>query len=108
MNVPEWLNSLKDSFEHGPPVLSPREFALVVIDDLGTEQHTPWSQDQIYSLINHREANHLLTIVTTNLAETELASRVGGATSSRLTQLCRAIRLEPKTDYRREAAETAA
>jgi DNA replication protein DnaC len=105
VNVPEWLNSLKDSFEHGAPVLSPREFALVVIDDLGTEQHTPWSQDQVYSLINHREANRLLTIVTTNLSEGELAARVGGATSSRLTQLCRPVQLTPPTDFRREAGQ---
>lgn len=102
VNVPEWLNSLKDSFEHGAPVLSPREFGLVVIDDLGTEQHTPWSQDQVYSLINHREANRLLTIVTTNLAEAELASRVGSATSSRLTRLARTVPLTPPTDFRRD------
>jgi DNA replication protein DnaC len=104
VNVPEWLNSLKDSWEGGAPVLSPREFTLLVIDDLGAEQGTDWSRDQLYSLINHRQTNHLATIVTSNLMVGELRDRLGSPTVSRLTSLCAPLEITSTVDYRAKLA----
>jgi DNA replication protein DnaC len=101
VNVPEWLNNLKDSFDSKGPVLSPREFKLAILDDLGAEQHTEWSRDQIYSLINHREANRLPTIVTTNLSDEVLALRLGTPTMSRLIRLTADVSVDSKIDYRK-------
>ena len=108
VNIPEWLSTLKESWDTGAPTLSPREFKLLVIDDLGAEQSTPWSQEQLYSLINHREANHLATICTTNLSLGELGSRLGSPTLSRLTRLCAPVELTGVCDYRNRSSEPAA
>ncbi len=105
VNVPEWLNSLKDSFDSGGPVLSPREFKLAILDDLGAEQHTEWSRDQIYSLINHREANRLPTIITTNLSDEALTLRLGAPTMSRLIRLARDVNVDSEVDYRKFLVE---
>lgn len=104
LNVPEWLNETRTAFQAGESrnIPSPRGFPLVVVDDLGTERGTPWTADQIYSLINHRESNSLPTVVTTNLAAPELEQRLGRATMSRLTRLCRSVPLTPSTDFREQ------
>lgn len=58
---------------------------MLLIDDLGREQATPWSGPQIYRLLNARWAAGLPTVVTTNYHKpAELAEVVGGATASRL------------------------
>lgn len=58
---------------------------LLLLDDLGKEQPTPWSQGQVYRLINARWKAALPTIVTTNFHNPDdLAAVVGGATASRL------------------------
>jgi len=109
LNVPEWLNAMREAWEggesHGFP--SPRGFDLVVIDDVGAEQSTAWSRDQMYNLVNHREANGLLTLATTNLRPGELSSRLGAATMSRLEKLCMKVELDPRDDYRAHAGEEA-
>jgi DNA replication protein DnaC len=106
LNVPEWLNGMKQAFAGDDAGLAPtpRWHQLVVLDDLGTEKASDWSRDQIYSLVNHREANGLLTIVTTNLAVGELHRRLGSPTMSRLNKMCKRVSVESRMDYRENAA----
>lgn len=102
LNVPEWLNEQKEAMQTGesPPIPSPRGFRLVVIDDLGAEHATPWSADQLYNLVNHRESNGLPTVATTNLTPQELTARLGRATSSRLWRLCQPVPVDVSSDLR--------
>ena len=44
-----------------------RNVALLIIDDLGAEQSTPWSEETIYSLVDYRCGQKLPMVVTTNL-----------------------------------------
>jgi DNA replication protein DnaC len=106
LNVPEWLNGLRQLHESSDDVLpsNPRGFELVVVDDLGAEYSTPWAREQIYSLINHREANGLATIATTNLSLGELETGIGRPTASRLQKLCQVVELAPGSDYRVDPA----
>jgi DNA replication protein DnaC len=50
------------------------------LDDLGTQNATPWAQEKLFQIINHRYVNRLPTVVTTNV---DLQS-IDGRISSRL------------------------
>jgi DNA replication protein DnaC len=42
-----------------------RRAPFLVLDDLGTESATPWAQEKLFQLFNHRYVSRLPTIVTT-------------------------------------------
>jgi DNA replication protein DnaC len=75
------------------------EFAdMLVIDDLGKEAVTEWVLGQLFALIDSRYASMRITVVTSNLALSELAERYGGdacgqAIVSRIGEMCRQVRL---------------
>ena len=39
---------------------------LLVLDDLGTENATPWAKEKLFQLFNHRYVAKLPTVITTN------------------------------------------
>jgi len=43
-----------------------RNMPLLVLDDLGTQNATPWSQEKLFQIINHRYVNRLPTVITSN------------------------------------------
>jgi len=53
-----------------------RNVALLVLDDLGTQNATPWAEEKLYQIINHRYVNRLPTIVTTNQSINEIEGRI--------------------------------
>ena len=55
LNVPEWLNALRESYGDGEAPPNPSGYDVVVLDDLGAEDWTSWARDRIYSLVNQRE-----------------------------------------------------
>lgn len=57
-----------------------RDIRLLVLDDLGTQNATPWAAEKLYQIINYRYVNRLPTIVTTNVELDDIDGRV----SSRL------------------------
>jgi DNA replication protein DnaC len=102
LNVPEWLNSLRESYG-GPdaePPTNPGGYDIVLLDDLGAENWSSWARDRIYGVINHREQERLLTLVTTNCEPGELAARVGGPTASRLRRLAADVEVAARRDFR--------
>ena len=107
--MPSWLNDLKTVFQEGErrTLPSPRGFALLAIDDLGVEANTQWSLEQVYSLVNERDANRLPTIASTNLEPGELRRRLGGPIYSRLFKLCRPVGISPHADFRERQAAMA-
>ena len=52
--------------------------SVAVLDDLGAERSTDWSLDVLAGIIEHRSANALPTIVTTNYKPSELARKLSG------------------------------
>jgi DNA replication protein DnaC len=104
LNVPDWLNALRESYGDGEPPPNPSGYDLVVLDDLGAEAWTDWARDRIYNLINQREQQRGLVIVTTNHDWPELATRVGGPTASRLRRLARDVHVDARQDFRERAA----
>ena len=53
-----------------------RNIRLLVLDDLGTQNATPWAGEKLYQIINHRYINKLSTVLTTNLELMELDGRI--------------------------------
>lgn len=43
-----------------------RSVYLLVIDDLGAEQSTPWAAEKLYQIFNYRYNNRLPTVITSN------------------------------------------
>lgn len=75
------------------------ELPLLALDDLGTENPTPWARDRLYTLVNRRYQTQRPTIVTTNLSLEKLADRLGERTVSRLWGASLVVNLRG-ADYR--------
>ena len=57
---------------------------LMILDDLGTEMITSFSQSALYQIINTRLISGKKTIISTNCADNELAAKYGAQIMSRL------------------------
>jgi len=68
-----------------------RNAPLVVLDDLGAHSATPWAQEKLFQLINHRYNHRLPTVFTTSRPLDEmderLRTRLADAGLSRVFQL---------------------
>lgn len=96
------LDAIKAGFREGYDPLPTYERAgALVLDDLGKGRQTDFTLERLFVLADHRSANLLPTIVTTQYAPDELIGRLssGGdeetavAIVSRLRQDCLSIRL---------------
>lgn len=65
--------------------------ALLVIDDLGAEKPSEWTQERLYSVIDHRYANCMPLLVTGNLPPRKLAEQTGDRVASRLAEMCSVV-----------------
>jgi len=85
LTVPDLLDWLRNSFTSIDMSFEERfeeirNIHLLVLDDLGTENATPWVREKIFQIINHRYLNKLPTVITTNLDLQHIEERI----SSRL------------------------
>jgi len=80
--VPDLLDQLRATFDPQHGVAYDDRFqqiknaGLLVLDDLGTEQTTPWASEKLYQLINHRYNEQLPTVVTSNQDFTRIEQRI--------------------------------
>lgn len=78
----EFLDHLRDAFDpsneanYSDRFNSAMSAGLLVLDDLGAERLTPWAEEKLTLLINHRYVRQSPTVVTTNLAVEELPARI--------------------------------
>jgi DNA replication protein DnaC len=81
LTVPDLLDWLRYSYDSTETSFESRfeeirSVRLLVLDDLGTQNATAWSEEKLYQIINHRYMLKLPTIITTNLDLIELDGRV--------------------------------
>ncbi len=57
---------------------------LLIVDDLGTEMLTPFTQSALYQLVNTRLAQHGATIISSNLSPAEVEQRYSPQIASRI------------------------
>ncbi len=92
------LDHLRATFSPDSPVTyddlfeQVRNVPLLVLDDLGTQSATPWAQEKLFQVINHRYNNALPTVITVRgpvqrLDETLRTRFEGGNGFSKVLQL---------------------
>lgn len=80
--VPLLLDELREGFKNkGDESFSSRynvfkTVPMLALDDLGTENSTPWVQEKLDTLFDYRLMNQLKTVVTTNLPLSQLPFRI--------------------------------
>jgi DNA replication protein DnaC len=85
ITVPDMLDTLRFSYSAAEITFEDRfeeirQAPLLVMDDFGTQNATPWAQEKLFQILNYRYINQLPLVVTTNLALDEIEGRI----SSRL------------------------
>ncbi len=84
--VPDFLDHLRSTFSPESKISydqlfeSVKNTPLLVLDDFGEQASTPWAQEKLYQVINHRYNSQLATVITTCCSLEEIESRI----SSRL------------------------
>jgi len=53
-----------------------RNIRLLVLDDFGTENATPWSQEKLFQILNYRYINRLPLVITSNQAVESIEPRI--------------------------------
>jgi DNA replication protein DnaC len=72
INTPDLLDHLRGAFSPNAETTYDQRFEqvrnapLLVLDDFGAQSNTPWAQEKLYQILNHRYNAHLPTIITTN------------------------------------------
>lgn len=80
--VPDLLDHLRAAFSPSSRVGYDKRFEevravpLLVLDDLGTETATPWAQEKLFQLLNHRYVAQLPTVMTTSRGLSEIHPRL--------------------------------
>jgi len=81
ITVPDLLDSLRFSYDNPEATFEQRfddirTAPLLVMDDFGTQNATPWAQEKLFQIINYRYINRLPLVVTTNLMLEEIEGRI--------------------------------
>ena len=81
LTVPDLLDWLRFSYDSSEATFEQRfdeirNISLLVLDDLGTQNATPWAQEKLYQIINHRYAAKLPVVVTSNQDMDEIDGRI--------------------------------
>ena len=108
ITVPDFLSELRDGLRQnvaeGETIGRLATVPLLVLDDLGAEKDTAWTNEKLYQLINRRYQNLLPLVATTNSDLSRLEQSLGAHTVSRLLEIC--LPLEVKgPDRRKQAAK---
>jgi DNA replication protein DnaC len=80
--VPDLLDHLRGTFSPDNEVSYDDLFdqvkgvPLLVLDDLGVQKSTPWAQEKLFQVLNHRYVNSLSTVITTNVPLEQMDARL--------------------------------
>ncbi|MFQ3661714.1 MAG: ATP-binding protein [Chloroflexaceae bacterium] len=106
--VPDLLDHLRSTFGPHSEVGYDERFeqvrsaGVLILDDLGTENATPWAREKLFQIFNHRYNYRLPTVITSNREPKDIEPRI----LSRMTDrdLCDEIIIMDADDYRRTPA----
>jgi DNA replication protein DnaC len=95
--VPDLLDHLRSTYSPASTVSYDERFEsileapLLILDDLGTQQATPWAQEKLYQLFNHRYNARLPTVITSNRMLEEIDPRLRSRMAD--PELCQVYRI---------------
>lgn len=108
LTVPDLLDSLRFAYDSPDTTFEERfekirNIQLLVLDDFGTQNTTPWAQEKLFQIINYRYINQLPTVITTNLELDDIEARI----RSRLIDPQLVTKMEISApDYRQPSADS--
>ncbi len=81
VTVPDLLDLMRQSYGDAEEGFEQRfddirQAALLIMDDFGTQNATPWAQEKLFQILNYRYINQLALVVTTNLDLREIEGRI--------------------------------
>ncbi|RMD60416.1 AAA family ATPase [Candidatus Parcubacteria bacterium] len=81
ITVPDLLDQLRYAFSTEGVTFEERfeeirRVRLLILDDFGTQNATPWAQEKLFQILNYRYINQLPTVITTNLVLEEIEGRI--------------------------------
>ncbi len=106
--VPDLLDHLRSTFGPTSEIAYDERFEQVrgadvlILDDFGTENATPWAREKLFQIFNHRYNYKLPTVITSNRKPEEIDPRIFSRMSDR--ELCDEIIMIDAGDYRRTTA----
>ncbi len=97
MTVPNLLDTLRAGYQdntYQARLEELRSVPLLVLDDFGTQNATPWAREKLFQIVNDRYIHRLPLVVTTNQEFSQIEPRI----RSRLqdTRLAVVIRTPPR------------
>lgn len=108
ITVPDLLDALRYTYNNPESTFEERfeeirTAPLLIMDDFGTQNATPWAQEKLFQIINLRYINHLPLVITTNM----LLEQIEGRIRSRLEdpELVTRVFIQAP-DYRRPADDS--
>jgi DNA replication protein DnaC len=105
--VPDLLDHLRSTFgpsseiEYDERFEQVRSADVLILDDFGTENATPWAREKLFQIFNHRYNSRLPTVITSNREPKDIDPRIFSRMSDR--DLCDEITIIDAADYRRTA-----
>ena len=72
---------------------------LLILDDIGAEKASEWTQEQLYRIVNFRYEHMLPTVITTNCDGAKLEMALGRRIVSRLIEMTTPVKVQA-TDWR--------
>lgn len=82
LTVPDLLDWLRFSYSNSSETGFETRFdeirniSLLVMDDFGTQNATPWAQEKLFQIINYRYINQLATVITSNIDFVDFEGRI--------------------------------
>ena len=81
LTVPDLLDTLRFSYDDPSSSFEQRfneirTAPLLVMDDFGTQNATPWAQEKLFQILNYRYINRLPLVITTNLMLEQIEGRI--------------------------------
>lgn len=82
ITAPDLLDHLRSTFGPSSEIGYDEQFErirsaqLLILDDLGAENPSPWAGEKLYQLLNHRHSRRLPTVITTNVDLDSIEGRI--------------------------------
>ena len=101
------LDQLRGTFSEDSPIAHAdmiqriKTSQLLVLDDMGSERHTPFVEDKLFQIVNYRYEERLPTIVTTSALPAELDNMRPRIASRLLDSMVVTMMVIEGPDYRR-------
>lgn len=98
ININKFFSDIKSSFGSEDSERfsndSIEDRSIMLIDDLGIEKQTEWTNSEFHKLIDFRYLNLIPTFFSSNYSISEISERMGDRIASRIVEMCNIIKIE--------------